>query len=139
MSEASPLPRPSARQVREELERLVLGDLLGPKGGVRDEELTEAPRDWYLIGMLAPRRTGVAAEELDPLALAGDPARSTGRRARSGSPGDGDATVANAVPRGTRRVARAWSGGAIRRVGPRCCGSARASSGPSRWTPSSRR
>jgi hypothetical protein len=72
MSEPSPLERPSARQVRDELERLVLGDLLGPGGGVQDEELTEAPRDWYLIGMLAPRRTGIAAEELDPLAVAGD-------------------------------------------------------------------
>jgi hypothetical protein len=72
MSEPSPLQRPSARQVRDELEQLVLGDLLGPGGGVQDEELTEAPRDWYLIGMLAPRRTGIAVEELDPLAVAGD-------------------------------------------------------------------
>jgi Helicase conserved C-terminal domain len=72
MSEPSPLRRPTDREVRDELERLVLGDLLGPKGSVQDEELTESPRDWYLLGMLAPRRTGVPAEELDPLAHAGD-------------------------------------------------------------------
>ncbi len=49
---------PSQYQLRLELEAMVLGDLLGPAGG-NDEELTErSVRDRYLVGVLAPSRSG---------------------------------------------------------------------------------
>src|SRR5437764_128522 len=49
---------PSPHQLRAELEAMVLGDLLGPAGG-EDEELTERTvRDRYLVGVLAPSRSG---------------------------------------------------------------------------------
>jgi hypothetical protein len=68
------------RQVRDELERLVLDELLGPAGG-EQEELTgeERPSDRYLVGMLAPRRMAARPEELDVLALAGDAPGDEGR------------------------------------------------------------
>lgn len=45
-------------QLRAELEAMVLGDLLGPAGG-ENEELTERTvRDRYLVGILAPSRSG---------------------------------------------------------------------------------
>lgn len=47
-------PTPTPTQLRDELERLVLNELLGPAGGP-DEELNErSVRDRYLVGMLAP-------------------------------------------------------------------------------------
>ena len=43
---------------------MVLGDLLGPAGG-EDEELTERTvRDRYLVGVLAPSRSGATAAGL---------------------------------------------------------------------------
>lgn len=55
-------PIPSQYQLRAELEKMVLGDLLGPAGG-ESEELTERTvRDRYLVGVLAPSRPiGAAA------------------------------------------------------------------------------
>ncbi len=51
----------SSSQLRAELEAMVLGDLLGPAGG-EDEELTERTvRDRYLVGVLAPSRSGTTA------------------------------------------------------------------------------
>jgi hypothetical protein len=74
------LSPPDARQVREELERLVLDELLGPAGGEREELAgVERPSDRYLVGMLAPRRTAARPDELDALALAGDAPGDEGR------------------------------------------------------------
>ncbi len=53
--------KPNPLQLRAELERMVVGDLLGPAGGP-DEELDERTvRDRYLVGVLAPRRQVIAA------------------------------------------------------------------------------
>ena len=46
--------QPSPLQLREQLERMALLELLGP--ATPDEELVEAPGIRYLVGMLAPRR-----------------------------------------------------------------------------------
>src|SRR4051794_33662695 len=61
MSQATGSTSPSPHQLRAELEAMVLGDLLGPAGG-EDEELTERTvRDRYLVGVLAPSRSGATA------------------------------------------------------------------------------
>ena len=63
------LQPPSASALRDELQRLVLLDLLGPAGGP-DEELDDSSvRDRYLVGMLAPREVKLQPEELDELAV----------------------------------------------------------------------
>jgi hypothetical protein len=50
-----PTTIPSQRQLRSELEAMVLGDLSGPAGG-KVEELTERTvRDHHLVGVLAPK------------------------------------------------------------------------------------
>lgn len=51
---------PSPVQLRDEPEKLVVTDLLGPSA--RDEQLpgVRSPvREWYLIGMLSPKGTVV--------------------------------------------------------------------------------
>ena len=54
-------------KIREELERMVLSDLLGPVSGP-DEEIAEpSVRDRYLVGMLAPKRQELSPEEFDEL------------------------------------------------------------------------
>ncbi len=60
-------PPPSA--LRDELQRLVLLDLLGPAGGAEEELDESSVRDRYLVGMLAPRETQMQPEELDELAV----------------------------------------------------------------------
>src|SRR3954466_5873416 len=61
MSQASGNNSPPPHQLRFELEAMVMGDLLGPAGG-EDEELTERTvRDRYLVGVLAPSRSGASA------------------------------------------------------------------------------
>ena len=58
---------PSPMKIREELERMVLNDLLGPVSGP-DEEIAEpSVRDRYLVGMLAPKRQELSPEEFDEL------------------------------------------------------------------------
>ena len=58
MSQITGSTTPSPHRLRAELEAMVLGDLLGPAGG-QDEELTERTvRDRYLVGVLAPSRSG---------------------------------------------------------------------------------
>jgi len=49
----APLDR-SPRELRDDLERMIRLDLLGPAGG-EYEELDEQPSERYLLGMLAPR------------------------------------------------------------------------------------
>jgi len=46
---------PSQMKIRDELERMVLADLLGPTGGEAEEIDDPSVRERYLIGMLAPR------------------------------------------------------------------------------------
>src|SRR5205823_4348976 len=54
---------------RDELERLVLQDLLGPAGGPEEELDEGSVRDRYLVGMLAPKDQQIVPEELDELAV----------------------------------------------------------------------
>ncbi|HYU74904.1 MAG TPA: helicase, partial [Ktedonobacteraceae bacterium] len=58
---------PSA--LRDELERLVLQDLLGPAGGSEEEVDEGSVRDRYLVGALAPRDQQVLPEEMDERAI----------------------------------------------------------------------
>ncbi len=58
---------PSA--LRDELERLVLQDLLGPAGGPEEEVDEGSVRDRYLVGALAPRDQQLQPEEMDELAI----------------------------------------------------------------------
>ncbi|MDC1295005.1 DISARM system helicase DrmA [Myxococcota bacterium] len=70
VAEASSSSAPP-HEIRDELNKLVLADLLGPFGG-EDEEVDETRvSDRYLLGMLAPRRQKVAMEEDEELANAG--------------------------------------------------------------------
>ncbi len=74
---AQPLPEPprsilrplSPAALRNELERLVLQDLLGPAGGLEEEIDEGSVRDRYLVGALAPRDQQVLPEEMDELAI----------------------------------------------------------------------
>ncbi len=63
------LQPPSATALRDELERLVLQDLLGPAAGAEEEVDETNVRDRYLVGMLAPRDQQMAPEEMDELAI----------------------------------------------------------------------
>jgi hypothetical protein len=59
----------SVYQIREELQDLIVGELLGPAGG-EDEEVAEARlTERYMLGMLAPSGTASTAEDDDSLAL----------------------------------------------------------------------
>jgi hypothetical protein len=62
---------PSPTKIREELERMVLKDLLGPVGGAEEEIAEPSVRDRYLVGMLAPKRQELAPEEFDELPQGG--------------------------------------------------------------------
>src|SRR5271165_1840938 len=62
---------PSPTRIREELERMVLKDLLGPVGGPAEEIDEPSVRDRYLVGMLAPRRLELSPEEFDDLPTGG--------------------------------------------------------------------
>ncbi|PWB56025.1 MAG: helicase [Anaerolineales bacterium] len=66
------LQPPSANQIRQELEDLILHDLLGPAGG--DEEIVDEAyvRDRYILGLLAPRGQSVIPEEEEDLAVTDD-------------------------------------------------------------------
>ena len=64
---------PSPAELRAELERLVMTDLLGPSSP--DEQLpgVRTPvREWYLVGMLAPKGTIVDPNRGDDGDLPGD-------------------------------------------------------------------
>ena len=61
---------PTAEKMRVELETAVLMDLLGPAGGP-EEELTESPRERYLVGILAPRQQRRSREDSGELATGG--------------------------------------------------------------------
>ena len=94
MSSVSNDAAPSQTQLRAELERMVIGDLLGPAGG-DSEELTErSVRDRYLVGVLA-RSRGQGAEE--PNNVPGDDRASVGHSGASGGEEDDD-ELAQLVP-----------------------------------------
>lgn len=66
---------PREREIRDELQRLVLADLLGPLGGDDEEFSGENPIDRYPLGRLAPRGEVLEPDDQDALDLAdaGDP------------------------------------------------------------------
>jgi hypothetical protein len=69
---AAPVLRvPSPRELRAELEQIVIRDLLGPAGGPTEELDERSVRDRYLVGMLAPRGQLLRPEQSDELATAG--------------------------------------------------------------------
>lgn len=56
VAEESVLDVPREREIRDELQRLVLADLHGPLGGDDEEFTGENPIDRYPLGRLAPPR-----------------------------------------------------------------------------------
>ncbi|MEH1129594.1 DISARM system helicase DrmA [Micromonospora sp. CPCC 206061] len=72
MAADSVLAVPDARAIRDELQRLVLADLLGPLGGP-EEEFREDPLDRYIVGRLAPNGVAVEPDTQDDLAEAATP------------------------------------------------------------------
>ena len=57
-------PRPA--EIRAELEQMLLANILGPEGGETEELVTDTPvREYYLVGMLAPRRSEPDAGSFD--------------------------------------------------------------------------
>ncbi len=66
------LAPPSQHQIRDELERLIVADLLGPAGGPEEEVAERRVSERYATGMLAPRRQRLLPpEEFDELAVGG--------------------------------------------------------------------
>jgi hypothetical protein len=68
------LPIATPHSIRDELTQMVVRDLLGPAGG-EDEELDQREDhvyQRYLIGMLAPKASELAAEQMDELATEED-------------------------------------------------------------------
>ena len=88
--EVALLRPPSESALRDELERLVLLDLLGPAGGP-DEEVEGNVRDRYLVGMLAPSQQQIQPEELDQLALEDG----SGAEDGANDPGNGNVLTLN--------------------------------------------
>ena len=68
-SPARVLATASPVEIRDELERLVVCDLLGPAGGPEEIVDETSVRDHYLVGMLAPRRTQGDRAQDDDLAV----------------------------------------------------------------------
>ena len=64
------LSAPSPATLRDELTAMVIKDLLGPAGGPEEElhQYEDHVFKRYLVGMLAPKGSEVAEEELDELA-----------------------------------------------------------------------
>lgn len=61
---------PQEREIRDELQRLVLADLHGPLGGDGEEFSGENPIDRYPLGRLAPRGVVLEPDTHDDLAAA---------------------------------------------------------------------
>ncbi len=62
---------PGPAQLRDQLQRLVLQDLLGPAGGPDEEVTDRTVRERYLVGQLAPSGKSIEPEEFDDLAVEG--------------------------------------------------------------------
>ena len=67
MSEQAVLAVPAPQAIRDELQRLVLADLLGPLGGPAEEFTGEDPLERYLLGRLAPHGVAVEPDTQDEL------------------------------------------------------------------------
>ncbi|MCW5853844.1 MAG: helicase, partial [Anaerolineae bacterium] len=67
MTLPQPMSPPSHAELRDELQRLVLADLLGPVGGPEEIVDERIVRDRYLIGMLAPKGVSNLPEEDEEL------------------------------------------------------------------------
>lgn len=66
------LTPPSRHQIRDEFERLIVADLLGPAGGPEEEVVERRISERYATGMLAPRcQRLLPPEEFDELAVGG--------------------------------------------------------------------
>jgi hypothetical protein len=63
---------PSQAEIRDELQRLILADLLGPAGG-EHEEVEERVNERYLVGMLAPQHSTTDPAQSDALSVEGQP------------------------------------------------------------------
>jgi hypothetical protein len=60
------LTPPPAAEIRAELEGMLLANILGPEGGLHEQLAGNvAVREYYLVGMLAPRQAGAEAGEFD--------------------------------------------------------------------------
>ena len=68
MSETTPLAPPPESQLRDDIARLMLGDLRGPLSGDPREELTERPSMRYILGALAPQQESLEPEKDEDLA-----------------------------------------------------------------------
>jgi len=64
----APLAPPAESQIRDDIARLVLGDLRGPLSGDPREDLAERPSMRYILGTLAPQREVLAPEKDEDLA-----------------------------------------------------------------------
>ena len=64
---------PSPAQIREELQELILGELLGPAEGPEEEVAEQRLTERYILGVLAPKDQGVVEPSLqDQLAVDGN-------------------------------------------------------------------
>lgn len=72
---------PPAGHIRDELKRLVLEDLLGPKDGPEEElpHFEDRVRERYIVGILAPRGALVNPDTFDEIVEAGSDSEEEGR------------------------------------------------------------
>ena len=63
----APLAAPSASRIRDDMTRLVLGDLRGPLAGDEAEELRERPSMRYILGTLAPQQEPLPQDQDEDL------------------------------------------------------------------------
>ena len=68
----TPVRDPSPFELRREIIRLTMNELLGPAGGPDEQVAESTVRERYLLGMLAPRKQALEPEEFDDLPQAGD-------------------------------------------------------------------
>ncbi|MDA8070967.1 MAG: DISARM system helicase DrmA [Actinomycetota bacterium] len=66
VGDAQVLAPPPPAAIRAELEQKLMANILGPEGGETEELVTDTPvREYYLVGMLAPRRSQPDAGSYD--------------------------------------------------------------------------
>jgi hypothetical protein len=61
---------PTPYKIRDELEKAVLADLLGPAGGEEEEVDEDSVSDRYLVGLLAPQQRRISAETVNKSVVA---------------------------------------------------------------------
>jgi hypothetical protein len=72
------LRAPSATTIRDEHEKLIVAELLGPAGGDDEEVVEDRLTERYILGMLAPQGELSAPEEQDALPVEGEAATEEG-------------------------------------------------------------